>query len=141
MAPIRLDQINLVVSDVPASRAFYSRLGLDFGDEPDPVWDSQHVSARHGETSPLDLDLDSVTFAAKWNQGASGRSGAIIGFKVDTRAEVDALVSALAADGVPVQQEPYDAFWGARYAVVSDPDGNGVGIMSPVDPSQRHEAP
>ena len=32
-----------------------------------------------------------------------------------------------------MQQEPYDAFWGARYAVVSDPDGNGVGIMSPVD--------
>jgi catechol 2,3-dioxygenase-like lactoylglutathione lyase family enzyme len=138
---IRLDQINLVVSDVPASRAFYSRLGLDFGAEPDPVWDSQHVSARPGESTPLDLDLDSVTFAAKWNRGASGRSGAILGFKVDSRAEVDALVSALAADGVPVQQEPYDAFWGARYAVVSDPDGNGVGIMSPIDPGRRGEEP
>ena len=88
----------------------------------------------NGEATPLDLDLDSVTFAAEWNRGASGRSGAILGFKVDSRAEVDELVSALAADGVPVQQEPYDAFWGARYAVVSDPDGNGVGIMSPVDP-------
>ena len=50
-------------------------------------------------------------------------------------------MAALAADGVPVQQEPYDAFWGARYAVVSDPDGNGVGIMSPVDPARRSEAP
>jgi catechol 2,3-dioxygenase-like lactoylglutathione lyase family enzyme len=36
---IRLDQVNLVVHDVPVSRAFYSRLGLSFGDEPDPVWD------------------------------------------------------------------------------------------------------
>ncbi len=141
MAAIHLDQINLVVSDVPTSRAFYSRLGLDFGDEADPVWDTQHVSARHGETTPLDVDLDSVTFAARWNQGASGRSGAILGFKVESRAAVDALVSALAADGVPVQQEPYDAFWGARYAVVSDPDGNGVGIMSPIDPGQRREEP
>ena len=141
VAAIRLDQVNLVVHDVPASRAFYARLGLDFGDEPDPVWDAHHVSARHGDTTPLDLDLDSVTFAAKWNQGASGGSGAILGFKVDTRADVDALVAALAADGVPVQQEPYDAFWGARYAVVSDPDGNGVGIMSPVDPARRSEAP
>ena len=141
MTPIRLDQVNLVVSDVPASRAFYARLGLDFGDEADPVWDAHHVSARQGDTTPLDLDLDSVTFAAKWNQGGSGRVGAILGFKVDTRAEVDALVSSLAAEGVLVQQEPYDAFWGARYAVVSDPDGNGVGIMSPIDPGQRHEAP
>ena len=24
-------------------------LGLDFGDEPDPVWDAHHVSARHGD--------------------------------------------------------------------------------------------
>ena len=91
MAAIHLDQINLVVSDVPTSRAFYSRLGLDFGDEADPVWDTQHVSARHGETTPLDVDLDSVTFAARWNQGASGRSGAILGFKVESRAAVDAL--------------------------------------------------
>ena len=53
----------------------------------------------------------------------------------------DELVAALAADGVPVQQAPYDAFWGARYAVVSDPDGHGVGIMSPIDPAQRHDAP
>jgi catechol 2,3-dioxygenase-like lactoylglutathione lyase family enzyme len=138
---IRLDQVNLVVRDVPASRAFYARLGLDFGDEPDPVWDAHHVSARHGDTTPLDVDLDSVTFAAKWNQGGPGRSGAVLGFKVETREQVDALVATLAADGVPVQQEPYDAFWGARYAVVSDPDGNGVGIMSPVDPARRSEAP
>jgi catechol 2,3-dioxygenase-like lactoylglutathione lyase family enzyme len=141
MAAIRLDQVNLVVTDVPASRAFYGRLGLDFGAEPDPVWDHHHVSARNGDAIPLDVDLDSVTFAAKWNQGASGRSGAILGFKVESRAEVDALFAALTAEGATVQQEPYDAFWGARYAVVSDPDGNGVGIMSPVDPAQRHEGP
>ncbi len=28
---------------------------------------------------------------------------------------------------------PFDAFWGARYAVIDDPDGNHVGIMSPMD--------
>ena len=46
-------------------------------------------------------------------------------------------MSTLAADGVPVRgrRSTYDAFWGARYAVVSDPDGNGVGIIDPVDPA------
>jgi catechol 2,3-dioxygenase-like lactoylglutathione lyase family enzyme len=141
VAAIRLDQVNLVVRDVAASRAFYSRLGLDFGTEPDPVWDAHHVSARHGDTTPLDVDLDSTSFAAQWNEGWPGGSGAILGFKVDTRDEVDAVVAALAADGVSVQQNPYDAFWGARYAVVSDPDGNGVGIMSPVDPAFRRDQP
>jgi catechol 2,3-dioxygenase-like lactoylglutathione lyase family enzyme len=140
VTPIRLDQLNLVVHDVEASRTFYARLGLDFGDDPDPVWDAHHVSARQGETIPLDVDLDSETFAARWNHGGSGR-GAILGFKVDTREAVDALVESLVAEGVAVQQEPYDAFWGARYAVVSDPDGNGVGIMSPIDPAQRRDEP
>ncbi len=141
MAPAHLDQINLVVHDVPASRAFYARLGLDFGDDHDPVWSNHHVSVRQGGTGPLDVDLDSVSFTGKWNAGWSGGTGAILGFKVDTRDEVDALVAQLTAEGVPVQQEPYDAFWGARYAVVSDPDGNGVGIMSPIDPTRRSDGP
>jgi catechol 2,3-dioxygenase-like lactoylglutathione lyase family enzyme len=138
---IRLDQVNLIVGDVQASRAFYTRLGLDFGQGHDPVWSDHHVSARHGDGAAIDVDLDSQAFVAKWNHGWPGGPGAVLGFKVDTRAEVDDLVAALAADGVPVQQEPYDAFWGARYAVVSDPDGNGVGIMSPLDDAHRSEPP
>jgi catechol 2,3-dioxygenase-like lactoylglutathione lyase family enzyme len=139
--PIRLDQVNLVVRDVDASRAFYSRFGLDFGPEHDPVWSAHHVSAEHGDHAPIDVDLDSTTFVTQWDQGWPGGTGALLGFKVDTRTEVDALVAALVAEGVPVQQEPYDAFWGARYAVVSDPDGNGVGIMSRVDAAHRSEPP
>jgi catechol 2,3-dioxygenase-like lactoylglutathione lyase family enzyme len=141
VAPISLDQVNLVVRDVDASRTFYARLGLDFGDERDPVWSAHHVSAARGADTPLDVELDSTTSAALWNEGSTGDSGAVLGFKVDTRADVDALVAALAAEGVPVQQRPYDAFWGARYAVVSDPDGNAVGIMSPVDAAFRRPPP
>ena len=43
----------------------------------------------------------------------------------------------MVAGGYGTQQPPYDANWGARYAVVADPDGNGVGIMSPLDPDKR----
>jgi hypothetical protein len=35
------------------------------------------------------------------------------------------------------RQPPFDAFWGARYAIVADPDGNDVGLMSPIDESRR----
>jgi catechol 2,3-dioxygenase-like lactoylglutathione lyase family enzyme len=139
--PIRLDQVNLVVTDVEASRDFYTRLGLDFGADRDPVWSLHHVSARHGDASPLDVDLDSATFAGKWDAGWPGGAGVVLGFKVDSRQAVDTLVSELAAAGAAVQQEPYDAFWGARYAVVSDPDGVAVGIMSPQDDSFRSEPP
>jgi catechol 2,3-dioxygenase-like lactoylglutathione lyase family enzyme len=136
----RLDQLNLVVRDVDASRAFYGRLGLDFGAERDPEWGAHHVSARD-TGAPLDVDLDSTVFVTDWDQGWPGGAGVVLGFKVESRGEVDTLVAALAADGVPVQQPPFDAFWGARYAVVCDPDGNAVGVMSPVDDAYRHPHP
>ena len=40
-----------------------------------------------------------------------------------------------------VQQAPYDAFWGGRFAIVEDPDGNPVGLMSPNDPAMRTAPP
>ena len=141
MAPIRLDQLNLIARDVDASREFYSRLGLDFGGASDPVWADHYASAQQGVHAGVDVDLHSTSFVHKWDTGWPGGPGVVIGFKVDEPREVDELVAALAAGGVPVQQEPFDAFWGARYAVVSDPDGNGVGIMGPVDPATRSEAP
>ena len=140
MATIRLDQVNLVVEDVEASRAFYAKLGVDFGDQRDPVWSRHHVSAVQ-QPGTADLDLDSTSFAAQWDEGWPGGPGVVIGFKVETRQAVDDLVAALADGGATVQQPPWDAFWGARYAVVTDPDGNAVGIMSPQDDAFRAPPP
>ena len=63
----------------------------------------------------------------------------MLGFKVDSRERVDEIYAYLVAAGYRGQQPPYDAFWGARYAVIEDPDGNAVGIMSPVDPDRRSQ--
>jgi predicted lactoylglutathione lyase len=137
------DSINLVVSDMDASRAFYARIGLEFANGHEPVWDRHHVTAVHAgaDGANLDFDLDSASFATKWNQGWPGGPGVVMGFHVETRQTVDDLVAELVATGVEVQQEPYDAFWGARYAVVSDPDGNAVGIMSPAEAAYRSTGP
>jgi catechol 2,3-dioxygenase-like lactoylglutathione lyase family enzyme len=132
-----LDQINLVVRDMNASVEFYRRLGLDIPDRA-PKWDSDHRSAN--TSGELDFDLDSTTFAAKWNHGG-GAPGAVLGFKVATRDAVDRLYDDLTGAGYTGQQAPYDAFWGARYAVIEDPDGNAVGIMSPIDAARRSSTP
>jgi catechol 2,3-dioxygenase-like lactoylglutathione lyase family enzyme len=141
VSTIRLDQVSLVVSDVDASRAFYTRFGLGFGDERDPEWGAHHVSAPRGDASDIDVELDSTTSAASWDRGWPGGTGFVLGFKVETSDEVDRLVAELVADGVTVQQPPWDAFWGGRYAVVSDPDGNAVGIMGPIDDDRRSTPP
>ena len=108
----------------------------------DPVWAEHHVSARPGDDArPRRGSRQRALRRPAGTRGGPAGSGAVLGFKVESRDEVDALVASLVAAGVPVQQPPYDAFWGARYAVVSDPDGNGVGIMSPVDPARRSDEP
>jgi catechol 2,3-dioxygenase-like lactoylglutathione lyase family enzyme len=130
-----LDQINLVVRDMDASVAFYRRLGVDIPDR--GPRDAHHRPANVGG---LDFDLDSVAFAHQWDEGwrgPAGGAGCVIGFKVASREEVDRVYADLTGAGSRAQQPPYDAFWGARYAVIEDPDGNAVGIMSASDPAFR----
>ena len=129
------DQFNLVVTDMDATVAFYRKLGLTIPDT-DPQWQRHHRTAAL--PGGVDLDLDSGEFARHWNHGWRGGMG-VLGFKVDSRERVDELYADLAAAGYRGQQPPYDAFWGARYAVIEDPDGNAVGIMSPVDPDRRSQ--
>lgn len=130
-----LDQVNLVVADMEATVAFYRRLGLTVEDT-DPDWDPHHRSASL--PGGIDLDFDSQIFARRWNRGwAVGPGRAVIGFRVPTREAVDEIYGDLTGVGYRGQQEPYDAAWGSRYAIIEDPDGNPVGIMSPSDPTRR----
>jgi catechol 2,3-dioxygenase-like lactoylglutathione lyase family enzyme len=135
-----LDQINMVVRDMDAAVAFYRRLGLEIADYT-REWDAHHRSADVGPG--IDFDIDSVVFARQWDEGWNGNkkgAGCVIQFRVGTREEVDEIYNDLIGAGYKGQQAPYDAFWGARFAVVEDPDGNAVGLMSPADPGLRGSA-
>jgi uncharacterized glyoxalase superfamily protein PhnB len=133
---IYLDQVNLVVKDMEAMAGFYRRLGLDVTDGASSEWQPHHREAR---TAGADVDLDSERFASSWNRGWPGGSGVVLGFRLPTRDDVDRLYRELTAAGHVGQQEPYDAFWGARFAVVSDPENNAVALMSPSDPAFRSQ--
>ena len=136
----KLHLVTVVVGDMPASVAFYRALGVDVPDG-EPPWDAHHRSANDPDGG-VDIDLDSASFAPKWNEGwPAGETGMIVGFQVDERSDVDGLYAQLVAAGGVGRQPPYDAFWGARYAVVEDPDGNSVGLMSPSDPAHRGAPP
>jgi uncharacterized glyoxalase superfamily protein PhnB len=134
-----LDQLNIVVGDMAAALDFYRTLGIEFEESPAP-WASHHRKLEvDGE---LDVDLDSATFAKQWDSGwPAGKSGVVVGFRVTSREDVDALYAELTGAGNVGHQPPYDAFWGARYAIVLDPSGNAVGLMSPVDPERRTRPP
>jgi catechol 2,3-dioxygenase-like lactoylglutathione lyase family enzyme len=132
---VRFDQLNIVVDDMEASVAFYRRLGFEVPDTM-PEWQGHHRNL----TTPqgLDVDLDSSAFAQQWGNVSRGT---VLNVHVPTRAAVDELVAALAAEGHEVVKEPWDAFWGARYAVVRDPSGNPIGLMSESSDEHRGAPP
>ena len=137
--PAVLDQLNIVVRDMKAAVDFYRRLGLEIPDTL-PEWQAHHRSAEMA--GEIDLDLDSTAFTPDWNAGwPASQPGVVVGFRMATREDVVDLYKELTDAGHVGQQAPRDAFWGARYAIVSDPSGNAVSLMSPVDPARRTRPP
>ncbi len=134
----KLSQVNVAVRDMEAMAAFYERLGLPMA-AGHPDWTAHHRSAPSDDAP--DIELDSVAFTSSWNEGWRGGSGVVLGFEVPDRGDVDRLYDELVAAGAAPQQTPYDTFWGARFAVVADPEGNAVALTSPLDPAYRSAPP
>jgi catechol 2,3-dioxygenase-like lactoylglutathione lyase family enzyme len=142
MAGARFHQINLIVSDMHASLDFYRRVGIELPE--DGVWRTDSGPHLAGAVAGGDVgfQLDSRRLAKAYNAGfAAERGRVMIGVALESRAAVDALWHELISEGVQGLQPPYDAFWGARLAIVEDPDGNPVSLASPVDPALRAAPP
>jgi uncharacterized glyoxalase superfamily protein PhnB len=97
-----------------------------------------HVQLRMA--GGFSLELDTAGSARLWHAGwradpASAR--VVIGFSLPTREAVDERYAELTSAGYAGRQPPFDAFSGARYGIVADPDGNDVGLMSPIEESRR----
>jgi uncharacterized glyoxalase superfamily protein PhnB len=131
-----LHMLNVVVCDMAASLDFYRRVGVAVPEEVDPG--GVHVALRM--PGGLSLELDTAESARLWHAGWRAEPASVdvvIGFALPTREAVDERYAELTGSGYSGRQPPFDAFWGARYAIVADPDGNDVGLMSPIDEARR----
>jgi catechol 2,3-dioxygenase-like lactoylglutathione lyase family enzyme len=124
----RFDLVGIVVADMARSLAFYRELGFDL---PASADGEPHVEA----TLPggLRIAWDTIetvrSFDPSW-QPASGGSRMSLAFACDGPADVDATYARLTAAGHDGHLGPWDAFWGMRYAVLHDPDGNSVDLFA-----------
>jgi uncharacterized glyoxalase superfamily protein PhnB len=126
----RFDAIGMVASDMAASIAFYRRLGFAF---PEGAEKEPHTEA--GLPGGLRLMLDSEemvrSFDPEW-QSAAGSGRISIALLCRSPAEVDSVYQDMVGAGYQGPRKPWDAVWGQRYAVVLDPDGNGVDLFAPL---------
>lgn len=119
--------VGLVVDDMAKSLAFYRRLGLDI---PSAADSEPHVAcALPGGLQIMWDTVDTIrSFDPTWSRpSGSPRTG--LAFECSSPSEVDRVYRELVDAGHQGHLEPWDAFWGQRYAVVHDPDGNGVDLF------------
>jgi uncharacterized glyoxalase superfamily protein PhnB len=128
MASVRavpqLDAIGIVSADLARTRAFYGLLGIELAEGDD------HVEAAMPNGLRLMVDTEDVirSFNPEWIR-ATGNQLAIA-FACSSPAEVDELYARVVAAGFDGEKEPWDAFWGQRYAQLRDPDGVGVDLFA-----------
>jgi catechol 2,3-dioxygenase-like lactoylglutathione lyase family enzyme len=123
--------IELVVSDMAATLAFYRRLGIEVPLDAD---DQPHVDVELAGGLHLAFDTEDTirSFDPGWSAPAGPGHRVALAFQCDGPAEVDAAWDDLMAAGYRGHLPPWDAFWGMRYAVVHDPDGVPVDLFAPL---------
>jgi catechol 2,3-dioxygenase-like lactoylglutathione lyase family enzyme len=126
----KFEAIGIVVGDLARSVEFYRELGLELPDDGEG-----HVEAQlpGGLRFMLDTEETVRSFAPDWQPPPGEGHRMAIAFRCDSPADVDATYKRLLEVGGSSFKEPWDAFWGMRYAEVKDPDGNLVDLFADLE--------
>ena len=122
--------IGLVVADMGRALGFYRALGLAVPIDAD---DQAHVDVPLPNGVRLMFDtIDTIhSFDPTWAP-STGDHRVALAFACDGPSDVDAVFAELVSAGYEPHLEPWDAFWGQRYASVHDPDGNSIELFAPL---------
>ena len=122
------DMVGIVVTDVPRAIRFYRMLGLAF---PDAAAGEDYVEiTTNGYRISLNSQEMDKKLTPNWVEPRGQRLG--LAFLCGSPAEVDETYAKVVKAGNNGLKEPWDAFWGQRYAMVEDPDGAHVSIFCPL---------
>ena len=119
-----LNAIGIVCADMARSVAFYGLLGIEFPEG------NGHVEATLPNGVRLMLDSEEVvrSFRADWERATGNQLG--LAFECRSPEEVDEFYARVVAAGFDGEKEPWNAFWGQRYAQLLDPDGVPVDLFA-----------
>ena len=122
-----LNAIGIVSSDLAASITFYRLLGVDFPEEGEG-----HIEATLPSGARFMLDSEDVvkSFRPDWTREVGNQLA--LAFQCASPAEVDELYARAKDARFNAEKEPWDAFWGQRYAQLRDPDGVPVDLFAPL---------
>ena len=129
MPSMRLDAVSVTSGDLARSAKFYTLLGFRF---PDFKADTQHLEPMTAEGEVRLMIDDKTLMKSIIGKEPTPSNHSSFAIKCTSPAEVDGVVARIRAAGFSVVKEPWDAFWGQRYAIVADPEGYMVDLFAPL---------
>ena len=122
----QLNAIGVVASDMAESIRFYRLLGLDVPETPG----EGHVDTvlPNGVRFMLDSEETMRSFIDDWSRKDGNQIS--LAFECESPAEVDEMYSRVTEAGFEGEKEPWDAFWGQRYALLLDPNGVSINLYA-----------
>ena len=126
---MKLDAITVTSRDMQRSAKFYELLGFKF-----PAFEKDE---KHLEPITIEGEVRLMIDDADLMKSITGRdpkppTHSSFAIKCDSPAAVDQCFAQVKAAGFAVIKEPWDAFWGQRYAIIADPDGYMVDLFAPL---------
>jgi uncharacterized glyoxalase superfamily protein PhnB len=127
MPAMKLDAVSVTSGNFNMAARFYSLLGFTF-----PAF---HANTKHLESvaaaGEVRLMIDDRDLAQSiTSKDPAPATHSAFAMKCRSPAEVDATVIKIRSAGFTVVKEPWDAFWGQRYAIVADPDGYMIDLFA-----------
>jgi len=121
-----LNAVGIAVSDLHRTIEFYRVLGLELHAD----GEEDHVEATMANGSRLMFDTEEVirSFMPDWTRADGNQVS--LAFECASTAEVDEVYGRVVAAGFEGEKEPWDAFWGQRYALLIDPDGVRINLYA-----------
>ena len=122
----QLNAIGIVAADMAETIRFYRTLGLDVPETPD----EGHVETPLPSGVRLMFDTEETirSFNPDWSRADGNQLS--LAFECGSPAEVDELYRRVVDAGFRGEKEPWEAFWGQRYAQLADPNGVPVDLYA-----------
>lgn len=128
---MQLNAVAVSSKDLKKTVDFYKLLGFEF---PQIKEEEAHVeSINDGQAVRLMIDSAALMKDLLGQEPVPGNHSSFA-VQYDSPQEVNLVAEKIHAAGFHVAKEPWDAFWGQRYAVAEDPDGYKVDLYATLNP-------
>jgi uncharacterized glyoxalase superfamily protein PhnB len=127
MTPV-LNAVGIMTSEMARSLEFYRHLGLDVPDTPEEG--HVNIDIADGMRLMIDSEAEIRKFRPDWDRKTGNQLA--LAFQCESPSQVDEVYARVTAAGFRGDKEPWNAFWGQRYAQLRDPDGVPVDLYATI---------